>query len=250
MFKGLGGQSAASTMPAPIPHGTPAAETTIDVALVRRLLASQYPELSELPLEESEAGWDNAMFRLGSQWAVRLPRRALAAELLDREQRWLPTLAPRLPIAVPAPPRVGQPGEGYPWGWSVLPWLRGVAADAAPPAANQAEVLSGFLKALHVEAPADAPVSLVRGVPLARRRATVEERMRRLVATTTSLTPGVRRAWQRALDAPADDTPTWIRAVGPRTRLGRAVRRALARQRARRPSAACPHGRTDLEPRG
>jgi len=190
--------------------GTPPPDLTVDIAIVRRLLVSQHPDLSGLPLHEFESGWDNAMFRLGTRLAVRMPRRATAAHLLEREQRWLPVLAEHLPIAVPAPLRVGEPDDGYPWRWSVLPWLAGVAADSAPIDASQAEVLGRFLRALHMPAPADAPTSLVRGVPLVQRRAAVEERLRRLEARTTGVTPEIRRAWQRALDAPCDDTPTWI----------------------------------------
>jgi len=190
--------------------GTPAADIEVDTALVRRLLAAQHPDLAALPLEAFEAGWDNAMFRLGAEWAVRLPRRLAAAHLLQHEQRWLPELADRLPIPVPAPWRIGHPGEGYPWHWSVLPWLPGVASDLMPPDASQAVPFARFLRALHVAAPTDAPLNPVRGVPLARRAAVVEERLQRLEARTALVTPAVRRAWQQALDAPWDGETTWI----------------------------------------
>jgi len=99
--------------------------------------------------------------RLGDDLAVRLPRRAAAAALIEHEQRWLPELAPRLPLAVPAPFRAGRPGRGYPWSWSVTPWLPGdviARADVADPR-DLADQLARFLRALHRPAPADAPAN-------------------------------------------------------------------------------------------
>jgi aminoglycoside phosphotransferase (APT) family kinase protein len=87
----------------------PAAEIDIDDGLVRRLLADQHPDLAGLPLALVANGWDNAIFRLGDDLAVRLPRRQLGADLVVNEQRWLPELAPRLPLRVPVPLRVGSP---------------------------------------------------------------------------------------------------------------------------------------------
>ena len=94
---------------------TPAAEVDIDDDLVRRLLADQLPELGALPLERVAEGWDNVIFRLGDELTVRLPRREMAAELVAHEQRWLPEIAPRLPLPIPAPVGIGRPGLGYPW---------------------------------------------------------------------------------------------------------------------------------------
>src|SRR5262245_8026142 len=110
-------------------HGTPAAEFEIDSALVSKLLESQHPDLAKLPLVDGDSGWDNAIFRLGDRFAVRLPRRASAARLISHEQRWLPKLAAHLPLPVPTPYRVGVPAIAYPWRWSVVPWLPGETAD-------------------------------------------------------------------------------------------------------------------------
>ena len=189
---------------------TPPAEFEVDADLVRRLIAAQHPDLSGLAIEPFDAGWDNAMFRLGPSLAVRLPRRTSAAALVVHEQRWLPTIAGTLPIAVPAPVRIGEPGEGYPWRWSVLPWIAGTAADLAPPRDGEAARFAHFLEHLHVKAPVDAPANPVRGVPLANRAAVVEARLVRLEARTTLVTPAVRRAWSSALDAPAAGAATWI----------------------------------------
>jgi aminoglycoside phosphotransferase (APT) family kinase protein len=94
--------------------GTPTAEFAIDDSLVSRLLVDQHPDLAHLPLRVVDAGWDNAMFRLGDHLAVRLPRRAAAAKLIAHEQRWLPRVSKELSLPVPTPYRVGKPALGYP----------------------------------------------------------------------------------------------------------------------------------------
>lgn len=192
------------------PVGTPPAEHAIDAALVAGLLAEQHPDLGHLAPREVEAGWDNAMFRLGDDLAVRLPRRLAAAELIVNEQRWLPGLAAQLPIAIPAPLRTGAPGRGYPWRWSVQPWLAGAPADQRPPEAGQAAALAGFLRALHTPAPSDAPANPVRGVPLSQRQAAVEQRAQRLDEAGLGLSAALRQIWEDALAAPIDVAPTWL----------------------------------------
>jgi aminoglycoside phosphotransferase (APT) family kinase protein len=136
------------------PSSTPAAEVAINSALVRSLLETQHPDLSGLLLEEVTAGFDNAVFRLGPKLAVRLPRRFAAVALLEHEQKWLPLIANQLPVPVPSTLRIGRPDRGYPWCWSILPWLKGEAADLASLKPDQAKPLARFLRALHVEAPA------------------------------------------------------------------------------------------------
>jgi aminoglycoside phosphotransferase (APT) family kinase protein len=137
----------------------PVAETPIDAVLVRSLLQEQHPDLAALPLTEAGAGWDNTLFRLGTDLVVRLPRRQLAAELVEHEHRWLPELASRLPLPVPAPTRVGRPALGYPWSWVVSRWLPGrTAAERLFDDERDAGTRLGhFLGALHHPAPADAP---------------------------------------------------------------------------------------------
>jgi aminoglycoside phosphotransferase (APT) family kinase protein len=145
--------------------GIPAADVNIDARLVRALLDEQHPDLANLPLFDVETGWDNVVYRLGDDLAVRLPRRAIAAALVDHEQRWLPELAPGLPLPVPTPVRIGRPGCGYPWSCTVTRWLTGQTAAAMPSydpliAANE---LGAFLCAFHRPAPSDAPRNRVRG---------------------------------------------------------------------------------------
>lgn len=190
--------------------GTPGAEVPVDEPLVARLLAEQHPDLAHLPLRRVEAGWDNAMFRLGEHLAVRLPRRAAAAELIGHEQANLPRIAARLTLPVPVPRRAGTGGCGYPWRWSVVPWLRGTAADLEAPAGSQARRFAAFLRSHHLPAPGDAPANPCRGVPLAERAMVVEQRLARLAGATELVTPAVRRAWADGLVAPLDLPATWL----------------------------------------
>jgi len=190
--------------------GTPAAEFAIDDALVSGLLSDQLPDLARMPIRVVDAGWDNATYRLGDHLAVRLPRRSAAAALIAHEQAWLPRLAPQLSLPVPAPYRVGKPARGYPWRWSVLPWLQGSPADLNEPAASQARPFAAFLRSLHVPAPADAPSNPVRGVPLTERTGVVEARMQRLADKTSLITPQITEIWKAGVRAPIDVTPTWL----------------------------------------
>ena len=194
----------------PADAGAPSAEVEISQGLVRALLAAQHPDLAHLPISLAASGWDNDMFRLGEDLAVRMPRRLVGVALLENEQLWLPRLAQGLPLPVPAPLRLGRPGEGYGWPWSVLPWIDGGPADLDPLAADQAPALAGFLKALHRPAPADAPRSAHRGVPLAERLDLLTPRIARLAAETGFITPRIRQVWERALAAPLDAAPTWL----------------------------------------
>jgi len=190
--------------------GTPIADIEIDVALVYRLLADQHPDLAHLPIHPLDAGWDNAMFRLGDHWCVRLPRRTVAAALIEHEQTWLPRIADQLPIPVPQLYRLGKPSLDYPWSWSVLPWLPGVTADQQEPHATQITHFAACLRSLHVPAPHNAPLNPVRGVPLSQRAAAVEERMQRLETKTNLITQPIKNQWQIALHTPIDVEAKWL----------------------------------------
>ncbi len=182
----------------------------IDIPLVYKLVKEQHPDLADFPIQFVDAGLDNAMFRLGDRLSVRLPRREIAAKLIENEQTWLPLIADRLPIPIPNPYRIGQPNQDYPYRWSVLPWLDGISADQEEPNANQAKILATFLRSLHIPAPANAPENIFRGVPLIQRATVIEERMQRLELQTELITPDIKQAWQLALNAPIDVEATWI----------------------------------------
>jgi aminoglycoside phosphotransferase (APT) family kinase protein len=188
--------------------GTPRAEVQIDEALVRALVQAQHPEFATLDILPIVSGWDNAIFRLGTEFAVRLPRRTVAAELIRHEQRWLPHVAMQVPI--PSPLRIGAPGCGYPWFWSIVPWIEGEPADLAVPGPDQAVRLTGFLRALHVKAPHPAPSNPWRGVPLRNRAASLEERFRRLADRKVFMPQAILSTWRSALRAKEDAFPTWI----------------------------------------
>lgn len=183
---------------------TPPAEVDIDATLVRKLVQTQHPDLDG-PLRLVANGWDNVIYRLGADLCVRLPRRAVAVDLIRHELRWLPELAARAGAVVPAPVRAGEPGEGYPWPWTICPWFEGRVAADVPPAerAPAATGLAEFLARLHVPAPADAPHNPWRGVPLSERDGAVRERL--------AGRPELAALWARLVSAPPwAGPPYWL----------------------------------------
>jgi aminoglycoside phosphotransferase (APT) family kinase protein len=188
---------------------TPAAEVDIDEPLVRRLVEAQHPDLlGDLSLVTN--GWDNAIYRLGDDLCVRLPRRQVAAELVVHEQRWLPLLASNVSAPIPVPVRVGVPGLGFPWPWTITRWHEGTIAAQVPPARRGviAGRLGEFMADWHHAAPADAPRSAVRGIPLPQRDQGVREGL------ATGLVPhaeALGRLWDRLVDTPPwTDVPVWL----------------------------------------
>ncbi|MGI9597899.1 MAG: phosphotransferase, partial [Acidimicrobiales bacterium] len=104
-------------------------EVEVDEVLVGRLLAAQMPDIAGRPLTIVEPwGTDNAIWRLGDDLVVRLPRIESATGQVELEWTWLPRLAPHLSIAVPEPVALGQPGFGYPFRWAVHRWVPGEGA--------------------------------------------------------------------------------------------------------------------------
>jgi aminoglycoside phosphotransferase (APT) family kinase protein len=143
------------------PHlGPPPQRIAVDAEQVRRLIADQFPQWAGLPVRPvADGGWDNRTFHLGSRMSVRLPSAAEYALAVDKEHRWLPALAPRLPLPIPVPLGKGEPGAGYPYPWSVYPWLDGEPAGAgriADPVRFAAD-LAEFLVALQSVDPTGGP---------------------------------------------------------------------------------------------
>lgn len=200
----------------------PAAEVRIDEELVRRLVKAQagtIPGAAAMVLTRTASGWDSEVWRLGEALAVRLPRRALAAPLVLHEHRSLAVVGPSIEatgVRVPAPIVRGAPSEGYPWAWSVVPWIDGThGIDVMrPERAGWADQLAAALAALHVPAPADHPVNPVRGVPLATRAAAFGERLGSLADSRVVGTAEARAladAWESGLASPAwSRPPVWI----------------------------------------
>lgn len=191
-------------------------ESDIDAALVLRLLTSQFSHWSHLTLASvPSSGTDHALFRLGDDMVVRLPRIHWATAQAELEQRWLPRLAPHLPLTVPEQLAMGEPGEGYPWSWTIYRWLDGENAVGSPHADTVATavVLAEFIRALQAADPTGGPLADAtsggRGAPLSARDAET----RRAIAESRGLvdTAAVTTAWEAALRAPAHDgPPVWI----------------------------------------
>jgi aminoglycoside phosphotransferase (APT) family kinase protein len=192
---------------------TPPAEVDVDEAVARRLLAAQHADLTDLPLAFVTHGWDNVTFRLGDELAVRLPRRAVAVELIANEQRWLPELAARVGVPVPEPVRAGQPDDHYPFPWSVVRWVDGTPTDVEPLGPEAASELGAFLAALHGPAPDDAPRNPYRGIPLRVKEPAVLPRLDRLEANglvDVVVLDRARMAWAAAVDEPIDLADSWL----------------------------------------
>jgi hypothetical protein len=189
----------------------PAAEVQITEALVRELLTAQHPDLADGRLRLVDAGFDNELWRLGDDLAVRVPRRAAAAALLENEQRWLPRLARRLPLPIPVPVRIGQPTRQYRWLWSVVPWLAGEPGDRVPvaDAADTGGRLGRFLAALHRAAPRSAPFNPWRSIRLSDRADVFAARLS--VLRTDGERRQLRKVWQLATEAGGHPgPPVWI----------------------------------------
>ena len=192
------------------------AEFEITADVVRDLLRDQHPDLADRPITLGAKGWSNQLWRLGGDLAVRLPWATQSADaLLLREHAWMPAIAPRLPLAVPVPQRLGAPSERFPRPWIVTTWLPGEPADIAPVtrAEAAADALAGFLSALHQPAPAGAPVSLDgRGGPPADSRKGFARFLAEAVERGLIPEPdAVRAVWEDAVAAPAwDGPPIWL----------------------------------------
>lgn len=187
-------------------------ELDLDAALVRRLLAAQFPRWADLPIVALPAGGtDNAIFRLGDELSVRLPRRRdWSGDSDEKECAWLPKLAPQLPFRVPIPVARGRPGEGYPHEWAIHDWLPGADAASAPLDLHHATAdLVELLAALSRIDPAGGPLPSGRGGPLAPR----DSHVRAGIAALGDLidAAAVAAVWERALAAPDwDGPPVWI----------------------------------------
>lgn len=187
----------------------------IGLPLVSRLIAEQFPRWAGLPLTEvRSAGTDNAIYRLGGDMAVRLPRRAAAAADVVKEQRWLPRLASRLPLTVPEPLASGVPAAGFPFPWLVCRWLDGENAADTPGVdlAAAAVQLGRFVAALQRIGTSGGPPAR-RGQPVSVLDDRVRREVRDLGADGTVDPALAAAAWQAALAAPAwGRPPVWVHA--------------------------------------
>ncbi|QFZ18329.1 aminoglycoside phosphotransferase family protein [Saccharothrix syringae] len=188
---------------------------TVDADQVRQLVGDQFPRWADLPVRPVPAGgWDNFTFRLGDDMVARLPSAAEYALAVDKEQRWLPALAPRLPLPVPVPLARGRPGAGYPFPWSVYRWLPGEPAspERISDPVRFALDLAGFLAALQRVDAADGPRPGKHNWFRGASPRTYDAQVRRAL---TALDGRVdvdlaREIWQTALDAPRNGVDVWF----------------------------------------
>ncbi|MDG4801322.1 aminoglycoside phosphotransferase family protein [Micromonospora sp. WMMD980] len=189
----------------------------ITAELIRDLLRDQHPDLADHPVRPAARGWDNQMWRLGDDLAVRLPwATRTAGPLLYKEHHWVPGLAGRLPLPVPVPQRLGEPSERFPHPWLATTWIPGKPADRAPvtrPGAA-ATSLAAFLSALHRPAPDHAPTSATRGGPLSERADGVAAALDDATGRGLVDDPdAVRALWHDAVAAPGwTGPPLWLHA--------------------------------------
>tara|TARA_R110000787_G_scaffold89931_1_gene190383 strand:- start:66 stop:977 length:912 start_codon:yes stop_codon:yes gene_type:complete len=187
----------------------------IDVPLVRSLLDNQFPQWGNLPLTPvASDGTDNVLFRLGADMCVRLPRVARAAGHIDKEQVWLPRLAP-LPLDTPTPLARGLANDAYPWNWSVYSWISGAPATPSQVADmdEAAATLAGLISSLQEQDARGGPPSGAqneyRGVPLAMRDGVTRKAAETLRDEYDLST--IMAIWDRSLAAPHwSDGPVWI----------------------------------------
>jgi aminoglycoside phosphotransferase (APT) family kinase protein len=188
-------------------------ELDVDVPLVRRLLAAQFPAWAGLPLEPVlPRGTDHAIFRLGEGMSVRLPRIEWANGQAEKEAYWLPRLAPHLPLAIPRPLALGEPALGYPWRWCIHTWLPGEPAsiDRIADPVQAARDAAGFIAALHQIDTSGAP-EVRRGWPLATWEEPVRAAIRKLASEVDA--KAVTAVYDAALAAtPWERPPVWIHA--------------------------------------
>ena len=189
----------------------PEAHSSITVAAVRELLATQAPQFAHLPIGEKFEGWDCAMFRLGSDLGVRVPRTEHAVRFLQAETHWVPRLSGAWDFPHPHFPFLGLPGAGYPWPWAIVSWLPGDMAIDVPISAEAGRSVGLALAQVHVPAPPDAPFNIEQSIPMQARDVKVRER----IVTVVGLPGGELDAgaatelWEAALAAAPTAERVW-----------------------------------------
>jgi aminoglycoside phosphotransferase (APT) family kinase protein len=186
-------------------------EVETNVELVQYLLGSQHPQWAHLPIQPvPSAGTDNAMYRLGDELAVRLPRIHWSVDSIAKERTWLPVLAPRVPLAVPVPVATGEPEARFPYPWSVVRWVAGDLAtrDRLSDPVDAALDLAAFLRALQAVDPTGGPTHH-RGAPVRLQEAGIRHNVAELRGEVDG--DAVIEAWNRVLAAPDyDGPPRWF----------------------------------------
>ncbi|WP_334169627.1 phosphotransferase [Timonella senegalensis] len=178
-----------------------------DADLVRRLVDSQFPQYGHLPIEYAATGWDNVMFRIGSDLAARFPRREAALDPQRNEITWLGTVARPLTTGFPEIIHVAESTHSFPYTWTITRWVHGLRAMSVAPQDRTpaAFELGRQLALLHQPAPEGAPVNPYRGLPLSSREDVLLQRIKD-APELAELLP----LWSAAVAAPPPAMPrTW-----------------------------------------
>ena len=195
----------------------PAAHAAITLEAVAALVAEQTPDFAHLGIGERFDGWDCAMFRLGDQFAARLPRTQEAVRFLQAETHWVPQLSSGWDFPAPRFVAHGVPGHGFPWPWAVVTWVPGDMADAFPLGADAGTAVGRALAQVHTPAPEDAPFNVEQSIPMADRDAKVRERVAMLARSPGPAGEVMELAaalaiWERALAAREHTEWVWSHA--------------------------------------
>lgn len=187
----------------------------MDESLVRRLVDTQFPQWAHLALRPVlPGGWDHRIFRLGEELLVRLPSAAVYALQVEKEQRWLPKLAPLLPLAIPTPVAIGAPGEEYPWKWSIYRWIDGepAAIESIRDSGEFAGRLAEFLLALQRIDIVDGPMPGLHNFHRGGSLVIYDEETRQAIALLQGRidTAGATQVWEAALATRWQKPPVWI----------------------------------------
>lgn len=181
--------------------------TENDSQLVQSLVAAQFPQYADLPVTAAATGWDNVIFRLGNELAVRLPRRLEALVPQEAEFAWQNTVIKGLTVAAPRIIHIGSATDQYPFSWAITNWMEGIRSMSFTPEQrdNCAQELGKQLALLHQIAPDGAPVNPYRGVPFTKRAEVVGSRL-----SSTPALVSLKPLWQQALRAPLpSETKYW-----------------------------------------
>lgn len=187
----------------------------INDTLAHRLVATQFPQWKNLPIRPvAHGGWDNRTFHLGQHMLVRIPSAAKYAAKVAKEQKWLPKLAPFLPLPIPEPLAMGKPGENYPWAWSIYRWIEGDTAASAPitDLSDFATSLAQFLIALQCIDTADGPTPGAHNFYRGGELATYDTETRQAIAALKDKinVSSATKLWEAALETTWDHSPVWV----------------------------------------
>ncbi len=190
-------------------------QVNIDVSLVRKLIATQFPDWAGLEIKPVEhGGWDNRSFHLGDHMLLRLPSAQCYVAQVTKEQYWLPKLAPDLPLPIPVPLAIGNPGEGYPWHWSVNQWINGNAAtiESIDNMTEFAISLAAFLTALHKIDTTGGPIAGEHNFHRGSRLATYDDETQQAIAILGNEidVQAVKALWKEALSTTWQFQPVWV----------------------------------------